>query len=297
MDFAVEEMRRQGHEVDVFYYENEPLNFKYSNALHKITAGSGKLIGRNAKHISREKALKRELKNKTYDFNLIIHGQYLNKQTHKFLKSISKRHVAYFFDSLTKMPEQKKTVPYYDKIFSYEPQDCRSEEFEFITNFIPSTDYKSDNYDYKVFNIGGRDDRFPYIKKLGEYLKTKGFSYRFMLFDKKPESGFENIQSKMNVHQVLPLIRKCKIMLDMQRTVQCGLTFRVFEALGNDKKLITTNKDIVNYPFYDPKNIYLLNPEQIMIPDDFFEKPYVPLDEDKITPYTVESWVKKILAG
>ncbi|MDG4947023.1 glycosyltransferase family 4 protein [Weeksellaceae bacterium KMM 9713] len=295
MDFAVEEMKRQGHEVEVLYYEDAPLKFEYKNIFHKISAGIGKLFGENAKKKAREKALKKTLSNKAFDYTLIIHGQYLNQETHVFLKSISKKYVAYFFDSLAKMPQQKTIAPHFDKVFSYEPIDCEVEGYQFITNFIPSTNYKSSEYDYTVFNVGGIDERYSKIQQLASYLKNHNISFKFMLFNQKKFDNFQQIKEKLTVHEVLPYIKSCKIMLDIQRPIQNGLTFRVFEAIGNEKKLITTNKDIVNYEFYHPQNILLLDWDKMHIPKEFFEVDYVPVSDEFVTPYKVENWVKKVL--
>lgn len=62
MDFAVEEMKRQGHEVEVIYFENHTLKFEYKNIFHKASAGIGKVFGENAKKNARETSLKSELK-------------------------------------------------------------------------------------------------------------------------------------------------------------------------------------------------------------------------------------------
>ena len=295
MDFAVEEMKRQGHEVEVFYFENESLDFQYKSIIHKARGGISKLMGNNAKKNYREKSLKSKLKNECFDFTLMIHGQYLNDETHQFLKSITKKYVAYFFDSLTKMPEQKKIIHHFDKVFSYEPQDCEKFGFEFITNFIPSTEYKSENYKYKIFNIGGMDSRFSATQSLANYLNDQQISFRFLLYHKNKIRFFEHLSKKLNIHEVLPLIKDCKIMLDIQRENQSGLTFRVFEAIGNNKKLITTNRDIVNYDFYNAKNIFILDLNNIKIPEIILESEYQLLSKEIINQYVVKSWVERIL--
>ncbi|MDO5655196.1 MAG: hypothetical protein Q4G27_03555 [Flavobacteriaceae bacterium] len=295
MDVAVAEMRRQGHEVTVFYYENPPLMIEYQNALHKAQSGMAKLLGQNLKKSARDKALNQHLNDQKFDFTLMIHGQYVSDSTHQFLKSISKKYVAYFFDSLAKMPEQKKIAPYFDTIFSYEPIDCETEGYRFITNFIPSTSYKSEYYKYLIFNIGGVDERFPDIQKFASFLYNNSLTFKFILYSKSEFPNFEQIHNKITVNEVLPLIQNCKIMLDFQRKMQNGLTFRVFEALGNDKKLITTNKDIVNYDFYTPDNIFILDPNHFHIPQQFLESPYKPIAQSIVNEFNVENWVKKIL--
>jgi hypothetical protein len=71
----------------------------------------------------------------------------------------------------------------------------------------------------------------------------------------------------------------------------------VFEAMGYHKKLITTNKEIVNYDFYDPANIFVIDDnEDISIPDAFFETPYKKLPPEVYNKYTVSAWVDTILS-
>lgn len=83
-------------------------------------------------------------------------------------------------------------------------------------------------------------------------------------------------------------------MIDIQRDDQIGLSFRVFEALGYRKKLITTNIDIVNYDFYNPQNILVLDPNNIEIPKSFVESPYEDVPDHILAPYRIDNWVKKV---
>lgn len=299
MDFAVEEMKRQGHEVEVFYFENESLDFQYKSIIHKARGGISKLMGNNAKKNYREKSLKSKLKNECFDFTLMIHGQYLNDETHQFLKSITKKYVAYFFDSLTKMPEQKKIIHHFDKVFSYEPQDCERYGFEFITNFIPSTDFKSDIKDFSVFNISTKDHRLPILKNLVKYFEKNNINFLFVLYTKKIKTlpSFEISPKKLDFNEIGKYLKEAACLIDIQRNDQKGLSFRPYEALGNNKKLITTNEDIQNYDFYDPNNILIIDSENIQIPREFLETDYKPLSKEVYEKYTLRNWVKKILSN
>lgn len=297
MDFAVEEMQRQGHEVEVFYYEQEPLSFSYKNIGHKITAGMGKLFGRNAKTKSRENSLKAELRDESFDYTLIIHGQYLNHETHVFLKSISRRYVAYFFDSIKKMPAQKKIMHHFDKVFSYEPEDCQKYGFEFITNFIPTTNYTSIVSGFKVFHISTRDHRFSVLEKLATYFKQNAIPFHFILFtkSKNPVNHFEISPKKLDFKAIGKHIKESTCLVDIQRKDQKGLSFRPFEALGNQKKLITNHPEIQSYDFYHPNNILIIDENDIQIPAEFTQSGYHEVPEEIVGKYTLDHWVKTIL--
>ena len=58
--------------------------------------------------------------------------------------------------------------------------------------------------------------------------------------------------------------------------------------------MITTNKDIVNYDFYHPQNILVVDENNIQIPEDFVTSSYVEIDETILSNYKIENWVKPI---
>jgi len=90
-------------------------------------------------------------------------------------------------------------------------------------------------------------------------------------------------------------LHNSQVLLDINRIGQKGLTFRVFESLGLEKKLITTNGDIKNYDFYNPNNILIIDEKKTNIPFDFFTKKYNPVSEDILKKYTIETWILQII--
>jgi len=94
--------------------------------------------------------------------------------------------------------------------------------------------------------------------------------------------------------RVNEMLRRSRFVLDLQKRIQRGLTFRVFEAMGYRKKLITTNADIVSYDFYHPNNIFIWREDTVSLPSSFFESPYVDLPDDIFYKYSQENWVKTV---
>ena len=47
-------------------------------------------------------------------------------------------------------------------------------------------------------------------------------------------------------------MKDCHAVLDIEHPKQVGLTMRTFEVLASGRKLITTNRSIINHEFYDP---------------------------------------------
>jgi len=68
----------------------------------------------------------------------------------------------------------------------------------------------------------------------------------------------------------------------------------MFNALFLEKKVITTNKDIVNYDFYSKNNIYIYIPgEEIDFSSSFFQTKFTKIDN--FDCYSLHSWLKKII--
>lgn len=297
MDFAVKEMKRQGHEVNILYYDKPPFVYAYKNTAHKVFSGVKKIFGSNEKKNFRYDYLNKNLSNEKFDKTLIIHGQYLEERAHIFLKSISREYIAFFFDSLKKMPRQRNVINYFDKIYSYEPVDCEYNNFLFLTNFIPVEAYRSKEFKYYVFNISSLDHRLETLKNVAKYLKEKNISFHFRLVNNRLKSleNFTICPKRIDVKSIYPLFKDAKILVDINRDDQRGLSFRPFEALGNEKKLITNNPEIRNYDFYNPQNIFVFDENNIQIPDEFFQTEYISVPVEIYEKYSLRTWVKKVL--
>lgn len=297
MDFAVDEMRNQGHEVEVYYYDKPPFEFSYQNSFHKGISGIKKVVGINERKNHRHNFLVTKLKYKKFDKTIVIHGQYLEDKTLAFLQSISHERIAFFFDSLGKMPRQKRIVDFFDTIYSYDPNDCKNEGFRFLNNFIPTERYRNGQYDYLIFNISSLDQRLEIFQNLANYLNLQHISYQFQLCNSRLKhlENFTINPKRIDAKEILPLIKNCKIMVDIQRKDQSGLSFRPFEAMGNQKKLITNHQAIKEYDFYNPQNIWIIDEENIQIPNEFLLSDYQKIPDEIYQQYTLKSWVQHIL--
>ena len=65
--------------------------------------------------------------------------------------------------------------------------------------------------------------------------------------------------------------------------------------MGYKKKLITTNPDVVNYDFYNPNNIMVVNEQNFETIRDFLSTPYEDISKELYDKYTIDGWLHKIL--
>ena len=70
---------------------------------------------------------------------------------------------------------------------------------------------------------------------------------------------------------------------------------RSIEIIGLRRKFITTNRDIVNYDFYNPNNILVLDRKNSIVDMSFFDKPYEMLPDEIYEKYSLRNWILEVL--
>jgi len=277
-------------------YLDQPA-FSYRNTFHKVQNFFSKLfLGKNLKKTFVTDRITSELKKLgKQDEIFIIRPDILNDDLLRFIKSYTNKFIAYYYDSTRRFPRKADIISMFDKVYSYDRLDVKKYDLDFLTNYI-FEESNHPEFDYQFFNISTNDYRFPLLENLAKYLKEHGWTYNIQVYNgsEMPAEFVDIITTQKSITEVSELIQKAKIIVEIQRTEQVGLSFRIFEALGHRKKLITTNKDIVKYDFYQPQNILVVDENNIEIPEDFVNSPYLDIDETILSKYKIENWVKPI---
>jgi hypothetical protein len=89
--------------------------------------------------------------------------------------------------------------------------------------------------------------------------------------------------------------KQAEAVIDFPHSLQNGLTIRTIEAIGLGKKIITTNKDVVNYAFYDPKNVCLVDEDDPVIPSNFLNGTPAYYDGNVIRYFSLQQWILDVL--
>lgn len=159
-----------------------------------------------------------------------------------------------------------------------------------------------------IFFIGINKGRLKIICDFDK--KIKGVKQLFVLKEKYSLKDFFMsffweykkyiIKKELKYEEVLKLISESKCLLEINKKNQKGITLRTLEAVFFQKKLITNNKKMKEYDFYNPKNIYILentefSNEEIIKVEKFLNEKSEIIDEKILENYTFESWIKKIL--
>lgn len=275
--------------------------YKYPSFFHKAFNFFTKNLGiTNLKKNHYNQTILNEIQNiNSIDTSIYIKADFLSEKTIRAVNKKSQKSVLIISDSINRYPQTKNIISLFDKVFSFEKRDCKKYDLRFKTNFIYKTSNNTTSkYQYKVFNISSFDKRFPVIKKIAEALYKMKIKSKIIIFTSKENSEpyWEFSKKPLTIEENNQLLQESEIMLDVSRDGQDGLSFRVFESLGLKKKLITTNKDIVNYDFYNPENIFVIdNINDIRIPTSFFETPYIDVPHNILSKYLIENWVNELV--
>ncbi|MGO3184132.1 MAG: hypothetical protein ACTIJ9_14995 [Aequorivita sp.] len=294
----------QKKDIDAHHINLRGYKHSYPTPFHRIGNFFGKLfLKRNIKKIKREEYIIKELSALgKQDQILIINPEIISTDTHQKIKQLTNRYVAYLYDSSRRRPiVHLLDANLFDTVFSFDPEDVKTYNLKPITNYIyfdkkPIT--KTEELKYDCFTVCYLDERLETINRIAEIFNRKNLKSNFIIVGKnKPEHIHQDVifsEGRFNQDQVHQQISESKAILDLLRDDQRGLSFRIFEAMGFQKKIITSNKYVEDFDFYNPENILIIDPENPEIPEDFFKTPYASISQDIYRKYSLEGWVEEV---
>jgi hypothetical protein len=307
-----EELTNMGFNVD--YFDDRPSTNGFVKAIIRYEK---KIINRYIQRYFYD--MLSLTKDKKYDVVFVISGQSLSfdEKMMEQLKTIQSQatFILYQWDSLKNFPYIKTLNHFFDQCYSFDKEDVKENEYLKFLPLFYSKRYEemahsSNEFTYDFCFVGtAHPQKYKFINMMREQLKEiypKQFIYYFFpsrlvfvyrkLFNREfrkaryNEFHFEALSGKM----MDDVYKKSKCVLDSAQKNQIGLTIRSIEALGAKKKLITTNKDIVNYDFYHEENIYVYE-GSFDFDSVFFTKKYVNVDKEIYEKYSLRNWLKTML--
>lgn len=284
--------------VDLVYINIDSIPFSYKNKLSRIGNVFRKFFSfPGLKEINRTNYIKNVFSKKnSFDQILIIRPDKISKSALLYLRENTQQLICYLFDGIENFKEQKKILSYFDIVYSYDKKDVEKYNFTFLTNYIYDDEIEKRPITNLAFNISSYDKRFPFLENLAKYLKEIKVSFRFIVKKDKPfiHDLIEISDRYLSIPEVKSIIAESLALVDIQKKNQHGLSFRVFEALGYGKKLITNNQDIITYDFYNPNNIFVITEDNYYIPNDFFDSSYMELSPEILKKYHINNWISVV---
>lgn len=302
----ISELENRGANVE--WFDERSVKTSFGRALNSIYP---KLFYRYANKYYKNKV--GEIKT-DIDIVFVIKGDQVTKKTISLIRNRwpNAEIILYLYDPIENIKGIASNLQYYDRTISFEPEDCRKYGMEFrplFSDFVNSeTACKDMEYDICFYGTmyGDRFRIVDNVKKYCENNELKFYSFCFLrgkfmaLYYWITNKGFRKLginsisfKSKQ-ASELADIVSKSKVVLDANDVKQEGLTLRTLETLLSGKKMITTNKNIASYDFYNPNNILIIERENIQIDKDFINKKYVSVEKSVLYRYTVIGWVDDV---
>lgn len=248
-----------------------------------------------------------------YDHVFVVNGQTLSMQLLKDLRRANPaaRFTLYLWDALANRRGALELLSHFDRVFSFEPSACERYGLTFRPLFFDPA-YAAGHAGANEFAISfigtAHTDRYPTVRMLDSRLLAG--QPRFWYLYLKARWVFLAMRLSRRSHrdaredefrfEPLPHMESARIfwqsraILDIEHPRQEGLTMRTFEALGAGKKLVTTNRNITRYRFYDPARVCIVDRRDPRIPEEFLGSDAPPVPEEFHAAYSLAGWVDEI---
>ena len=308
----IKELEAQGFVVD--YYPDRPSERSLTKGLIKINKN---LVKKQTTAYFDQ--IINDTRGNHYDKVFMIVGKVYTESMVLELKNVHKdaEFILYLWDSIKLYPFFKELIPLFNRAYTFDLDDS---EGKYGLQFLPlfyhpeyakiAEEKPQINYDLvsictahpiryriikelfpKLKKEGIRIYSFLFINKL-QYLYNKVFVRQFWLASKS-EFNFKPLRND----EIIEIIKESNTVFDIPHEKQSGLTMRTIETLGAKRKLITTNKQISRYDFYDENNILILNDDNFEEVSSFLKHEYHDLPELIYKKYSLSSWVTNIIEG
>ncbi|WP_429945747.1 hypothetical protein V5G99_08355 [Bibersteinia trehalosi] len=297
-------------------YNEKGEGFKYPTLWDRIKVNF-------RKNILKEKEAKRKFECEVYfrnlqgkinqkiDYSLFFLMQGFSPEIILKIKEITKDNgmINYQWDGLTRYPKAMENLKYFDRCYVFDSNDLKYNEL--LYNLYPTTNFYFDYEDEiqiqdngKLYFIGGHNtSRQNEIVNFALYAQEHKINLDIQIVCQDIHKCRDIYPSNVNLlplseikpfSENIALAKQCHCILDFVIAQHSGCSFRVFEALGYGKKLITTNKNIKYYDFYHPNNMFVLDNNFDEL-EAFLTKPYVELDPSIKKKYSFSNWINYVL--
>lgn len=300
----INEIKKQGYNV-TWFLDKISVNYK-DKLLNKIRKN----------HIDKKfdehfYSCIEKVNGKNFDKILIIFGGSFFKKKHiEILRQnfLNTEIVYYAWDSVNNFPLIENLLLNADKAFSFDNIDAKKYNVNFLPLFYVSNKNEIDIPKYDVSTVmsffveksSGLIEILSILPKnlnnnIYLKLRDKIYYYKIKMFNNNKIKDLEKYFKfdKLSRNDVYNIFCDSKAIIDCPLPNQNGLTMRTFEVLALKRKLITTNKNIKEYDFYSPDNIYIIEDDREDIDvflDTKFNENYK-LDER----YSLENFIKVLL--
>lgn len=189
------------------------------------------------------------------------------------------------------------------EFYSFDPKDA--EEWgiiykDFCYSYCPKADiirHRQKKIKQDIFFVGVDKGRLSKILEIDKKIKQAGLTSKYHIA-KTVHTKYTIEQERyvtdryLTYDEIMNHIMESNCILEFRQAGQHGITLRPMEAMFLQKKLITDDKDIINFAFYVPENILIYDEattaEDIKL---FLDIPYRNVSSNIVDMYRPINWL------
>lgn len=211
------------------------------------------------------------------------------------------RFIFYYWNTYLKGridPDEVKKLGY--EVWTFDLADSNKYHMKYNPQMYFPSWYEAANKEQKqhydiVFVGRDKSGRMRQIEKLAVLFKKQNINYYFYFVSRKWYQRFNSSHySKfLDYREMINEELKGKAILDCPMEGQSGLTLRIYDALCNERKVVTNNAEIKRYGFYSKANVFVLGEDDEDDLAGFIQSSFLPIDQAVLREYSIEGWLRR----
>lgn len=148
---------------------------------------------------------------------------------------------------------------YSDLFITFDTNDAKRYGIEYFPTVFssPRNISNASNGKYDMYFLGRDKGRTALLTELSKYAKEHKLTTKFLILENKtdipaPIEGMQQINKGITYEKNLQNVAECNCIVEILQKNAASPTFRLWEAICFNKKLLTNNCSIKESPFYDP---------------------------------------------
>lgn len=237
------------------------------------------------------------------DYFIMIRGMYVNEDHLNYIvsRNSSIRKVMYQWDSVRNF-DYLKMLPYFDITYTFDIEDSKKYGLSYLPLFYTKDikDFSKEKCNIDILYIATyTEDRYQYFLKLLQYCQENKIVLRCHLATSVKKRiklslkyKHKNLSFKpLNRERLIEFYKHSKIFVDITSPNQSGLSMRIMECFGANKKLITSNRYLKDNPRL--KEMQYICSDSIESISDLLGAPIIEYDQKE--EFSITSWSNKLL--
>lgn len=254
---------------ELYYFNTDKLIFKVLNKL-KIN-----IYGNWSKHIN--------------DYNkFIIFDTLYNTRISKKIKKENPncKIILYYWNKISNLNKNFLEDNLIDEFYTFDKQDAEKYKIKYNSQFYTSK-IKLENNDESidVLFLGRAKTRKSQILNYKKQMEDEGLNNKIIIL--------KNEEKMIPYEEYLHMISQTKAIMDIINENENSVTLRCMESIFLRKKLITNNKDIKNYDFYNKNNIFILGEDNIKDIQYFLKSDYIDIEKSIVQKFDYDTWIQR----